>query len=496
VCATGVARDSEDSTGIDRLVDVVQPGTFRVSVRGRIAAGPALDRLLAEHRTGVVAEASSSAVPDPAGQASSAVDGALGTGWIAAPGDRAPWLRFRWTGTRTIDGLRFVNDGALAASAPRVVTVDSPRGVRRGTLDKGVLRFDRPLSTTELTVRFGRADVASSIEPYTRQLTLLPVGTSEVTFSGAPELVTTHDPAERVVTPCGTGPTVRTRASVVRTAVSATYAQLADLGTVLLLPCGGSTVEVGAGPQRITAASSDLARTTGLELNRAGAPLPSQAPADRIGATVKSWGGTDRSVRVAARAEDALLVVRENSNAGWRATLDGRTLAPVTVDGWQQGYLVPEGAEGTVHLVYAPDRPYRVALLLGALAALAVLAAALGRRGQHPGPLPVQASRRAWVPAVVLGGAALVLAAGWWGVAAAVLAAVATQPLGIRATMRLRTVTLLGTLGVAGAALALLHWPSAGYVGRQWWVQLLCMVALGVLWASLLPKVKRGSASA
>jgi arabinofuranan 3-O-arabinosyltransferase len=339
--------------------------------------------------------------------------------------------------------------------------------------------------------------VASSIEPYTRQLSLLPVGTSEVTFSGAPDLVATQHPARRVVTPCGTGPTVRAGASVIRTAVSTTYAQLAELGTVLLLPCGGrSTVDVGAGPQRITAASTDLVHTTGLELNRAGAPLPSQAPANRIGATASSWGATDRSVRVAARADDALLVVRENSNPGWRATLDGRTLTPVTVDGWQQGYLVPRGAEGTVHLVYAPDRPYRVSLVLGALAALTVFAAALGRRGKPLGPLPVLASGRAWVPAAVLGGAGLVLATGWWGVAAAVSAIVLTQPLGARAAARLRTVALLGSLGVAGAALTLVHWPSAGYVGRQWWVQLLCVVALGVLWASLLPKVRRGSASA
>jgi arabinofuranan 3-O-arabinosyltransferase len=283
----------------------------------------------------------------------------------------------------------------------------------------------------------------------------------------------------------------------VRTAVAATYEQLAELGTVLMLPCGGeNVVGIGAGPQRITAASTDLVRTTGLELNRVGAPLPSQDPVDTVDTTVTRWSATERDVRVAARAEDVLLVVRENSNDGWRATLAGRTLTPVTVDGWQQGYLVPRGAEGTVRLVYGPDRPYRVALLFGALTAVAVFAAAVGRRRRPLGPVPAVSAHRAWVPAVLLGGAGLVLATGWWGMGAAAVSALVAHRLSRRGTARFRTAVLVVSLGVGGSALAVAHWPSPSYAGRAWWVQLLCALALGVLWASLLPKVRRGSASA
>ncbi|MPZ60774.1 MAG: glycosyltransferase [Propionibacteriales bacterium] len=40
------------------------------------------------------------------------------------------------------------------------------------------------------------------------------------------------------------------------------------------------------------------------------------------------------------------LVVGEREDPGWRATLDGDGLTPVTVDGWGQGFQLPEGSTG------------------------------------------------------------------------------------------------------------------------------------------------------
>jgi hypothetical protein len=140
-----------------------------------------------------------------------------------------------------------------------------------------------------------------------------------------------------------------------------------------------------------------------------------------------------------------------------------------------------------------------VALVFGALAAIAVFAAAVGRRGLPLGPAPVLMSGRTWVPAALLGGTALVLATGWWGVGAAVLSAVVAHRLGTRASAGLRTLALIVSLGAGGIALTVAHWPSPSYAGRASWVQLLCVLALGVLWASVLPRtrrVRRGSASA
>lgn len=51
-------------------------------------------------------------------------------------------------------------------------------------------------------------------------------------------------------------------------------------------------------------------------------------------------------------AEDSrrTLVLSERRDSGWVATVDGTRLAPVTIDGWAQGFSIPPGAEGTVEV--------------------------------------------------------------------------------------------------------------------------------------------------
>ena len=62
-------------------------------------------------------------------------------------------------------------------------------------------------------------------------------------------------------------------------------------------------------PQSLTATADGIAA-----LNRA-APSPGTT-------SVLSWGPTQRQVQVRATA-DSYLVVRENANAGWQASLNG-----------------------------------------------------------------------------------------------------------------------------------------------------------------------------
>ena len=78
------------------------------------------------------------------------------------------------------------------------------------------------------------------------------------------------------------------------------------------------------------------------------------------------WWTTSRRVVDVAYGAAALLVVPENVNAGWRATLGGGELTPVRVDGWMQGYVIPEGDGGQVTLDFAPNRLYQAGLALGA----------------------------------------------------------------------------------------------------------------------------------
>jgi arabinofuranan 3-O-arabinosyltransferase len=91
--------------------------------------------------------------------------------------------------------------------------------------------------------------------------------------------------------------------------------------------------------------------------------------------------------------------VAQNYNSGWTATLRGRTLKPVRLDGWQQGYLIPAGSAGVVKMGMAPDRPFRLALALGAALLVALLALTLfpARQRRADSGAPREMSPR-WVP--------------------------------------------------------------------------------------------------
>jgi arabinofuranan 3-O-arabinosyltransferase len=83
-------------------------------------------------------------------------------------------------------------------------------------------------------------------------------------------------------------------------------------------------------------------------------------------------------------SQPSYLIVNENFNAGWQAVLQQRSLQPVRLDGWKQGWLLPAGSRGLVTLTYRPDGQYRAAVFagLGALGLILLLAAAPVRRRQ------------------------------------------------------------------------------------------------------------------
>jgi arabinofuranan 3-O-arabinosyltransferase len=74
------------------------------------------------------------------------------------------------------------------------------------------------------------------------------------------------------------------------------------------------------------------------------------------------------------------LGVPQTFNTGWTASLDGHRLRAVSLDGWEQGWVVPAGAAGTVTMTFTPDHTFRWALAIGALflVLLVVLALAGG----------------------------------------------------------------------------------------------------------------------
>jgi arabinofuranan 3-O-arabinosyltransferase len=96
---------------------------------------------------------------------------------------------------------------------------------------------------------------------------------------------------------------------------------------------------------------------------------------------VLGWQPDNRSVTIGPGAA-SYLEIHENFNAGWTATLNGRALTAVRLDGWQQAFMVPAGRGGAISLSYSPAALYHAGLVVSALALalLAAIAIGCGRR--------------------------------------------------------------------------------------------------------------------
>ncbi len=188
--------------------------------------------------------------------------------------------------------------------------------------------------------------------------------------------------------------------------MSGTVGEADALTPMTLTVCGA--VPLGRGNHVLEAPVSGAFKVSSLMAQPIAptATLP-QRPAKIVG----PWTAQHRTVRVDAGAS-SYLVVAQNFNAGWKATLRGQPLTPVRVDGWQQAWIVPAGAGGDVQMDYASNAAYHLGLLLGAvfLLCLALLALVKGRKRAQP---PAVAERLLPALAVaVVGFVALVLLVG------------------------------------------------------------------------------------
>ena len=89
--------------------------------------------------------------------------------------------------------------------------------------------------------------------------------------------------------------------------------------------------------------------------------------------TIRSWQPDQRLVGIGPGAT-SYLEVHENYNPGWAATLNGQQLTPVRLDGWQQAFIAPGGAGGTVTITFRPAGTYHLVLVGSILAAALLLA--------------------------------------------------------------------------------------------------------------------------
>ncbi|SDS78472.1 alpha-(1-_3)-arabinofuranosyltransferase [Jiangella sp. DSM 45060] len=524
-CAGQLARPGEENRDLRRSTELAAAAEYEAELTARPRPGRSLEELLAPDTDGIVATASSRAVTDPLGRPQAAVDRDPGTGWVAAPDDEEPSLTLTWGPRRTVEGLRLEVEPWLAASRPSLVEVRAGETrFQTGVDGDGVVTFPEPVRTDELTVTIVEVAEVEDRDPAFGLRSVLPPGVSEVEVLGADDLRLPVDESRPVVIACGDGPALDVGGSTVTTRVETTVGDLLRGRRLDVLPCGD-----GSGPVALDAGAVDVVvRATGALRPESATLRPVDAPPEpppSLAVTVQTWDAAEREVVVPARDEPAVLAVTENLNTGWQASLNGESLEPVRLDGWAQGFVLPVGAAGVVELTYAPDRPYRWALLagLGAVLVVGVLAwrgtrvpaapssvppqrvpseaagsgSGGGRRKRRTVPLsagapvplraPVAARplarhrRQRAAPIILLGAAVLVLLGGAAGLAAAAVGTVVllAGPGRPRLT-RLAPALAAGAVLLAGIVVALRPWPGPSPGAHSGLAQGLVLIAIAL----------------
>lgn len=390
-CSPSLAQPPGETT-LDRFVDLPRGDRYTVTGTARARPGVAVERLLRPDGVPLVSSSSRASL-EPAQRAQAAFDNDDATTWTATAGDPRPQLRLRWDGDRTIRSLRWFVASGVFVSRPTTLQVAVGSASRTVELDAdGWARFE-PLTGSSLTVTVTAAAPLPTRDPVTRLDGTQPVGVTELIVPALVDLRRGVPESERVDLPCGRGPTLTVGDTTIETRLSGTAGQLLRREPMTVQPCSGP-VELPAGLTRIRLDDNGLLTPQTLLFRRAAAARPEARPIVRP-SRIESPSPERRVITVAAATDPQVLVVHENANPGWRATLDGRPLPSIRVDGWQQAWLVP-AVGGEVDLLFSPGRTYRVGLVLGLLILLGLALVAIGREPGRARP----GARRA--PAVLL----------------------------------------------------------------------------------------------
>ncbi|MBT2401631.1 alpha-(1-_3)-arabinofuranosyltransferase family protein [Streptomyces sp. ISL-100] len=461
--------------GLHRQFSTATTGAYALRATALPVPGDELDKLLfslaPDQRRRLTATADSTARLGASLTPRNLVDGDLTTAWIAGSN---PTVHLRWPGKRPIAEIVFAPAGGLS-TRPEQVEISSPNGATTASVDEnGLARFE-PITTDRLDITVTRSAPLTVHNPVADGEMQLPVGLSEVYIPALAEFqVPQPSPSQTFQLPCGKGPILSIDGTFHATSAKGKLSDLTERRPVEVSLCAGTQrngrASLSPGTHRIEAGDAGPLALTDITLTRNKATPPVKQSREL---TVQDAAGDRRSLTVGP-GEASYLQTYENANPGWQATLNGRKLPSVRLDGWQQGWLIPEGAGGKVNLEYKPARLYEAGLIGGALAVTALAALTLYRRTTPPTTPPPPPP----APGPVLGLAALTvtiaIAAGPVALLVPVLALVAHFRHTLLPPIALLAMTAAGTTAAlqAGAPAS----ASEGAFGPA--AQLLALTAL------------------
>ncbi|WP_197739922.1 alpha-(1-_3)-arabinofuranosyltransferase [Mycolicibacterium sp. P9-64] len=504
LCAASMASSPEEPVNLSRTLTVPTATQVVPTVWLRARQGPNLADLIRPPGT---TYAVGDADPiDVQGSTYAATDGDPRTAWTAQQNvvqyRTAPSLQVRLPAPTEVTALRLTPSASPLPAHPKMVAVDLGDGpqVRRIDPDGGAQTLPLRPRVTD-TIKLSILDWDDVIDRTALGFDQLkPPGLAEITAldaNGAP--IAAADPARNrartISLPCGRGPIIAIAGQFVQTSVTTTVGALLDDQPIPAQPCQAAPITVPAGEQEFLISPGPAFIVDGVQL---AGPLAGQVRgATATPAKTGRWSSDHREVDVTASATARVLVVPESINPGWQAHApDGSTLTPVTVNGWQQGWVVPPGTSGPIVLEFASNTAYRIGLFggLALLPLLALLAWLPVRRTAAPSE-----PARPWQPGAVVAGLAVLavgfVASGPVGVVVMAGCLALRRFLSPKWSDRVALGATAGGLILAGAVLSRYPWRSVdGYLGHSWGVQLLALVAVGALAASVVPVRTRRSA--
>ncbi|PPS72880.1 MULTISPECIES: DUF3367 domain-containing protein [Streptomyces] len=415
--------------GLHRRFTTPAAGTYEVKASAVPVPGAELDELLyevaPEQQARIVATADSTASLGAGLAARNLTDGDLTTAWIA--GDR-PTIHLRWEGKQPVGELVLAPAGGLSARASEV-HISSPDGAAIAGADKnGWVRFP-PITTDRLDITITETAPLTLHNPVADEDLRLPVGLTEAYVPSLDQYRTPQpDGTRKFSLPCGKGPVVALDGELYRTGAKGTVRDLVERRGVEVTLCqegrDDTGVRLDAGEHRLEGGDAGPLALTDVTLTRGTVPEAAAAGRDL---RIRDWLGDRRTVTVGSGAA-SYLTTYENFNDGWRATLNGKELTPVRLDGWQQGWRVPAGAGGEVTLSYEPATTYDAALIGSGVGIAVLLGLALWRRrAPNPDtPQPVPPLPGLWLGTVALTLVAVVIA-GWFALLVPALALLAAR---------------------------------------------------------------------
>ncbi|WP_372454183.1 alpha-(1-_3)-arabinofuranosyltransferase domain-containing protein [Streptomyces tardus] len=463
-------------SGLHRQFTSERSAEYTLKASATPVPGSAYDDMLDEIAPGsrdrITASAESVSPTGVSLSARNLVDGDLTTAWIA--GDK-PVIRLSWPEKTEVDSMVLSAAGGVSAKPAEVEITSDDGAVTTSVDENGWARFEA-METDSMQITITKTAPTTLHNPVAGDDIQLPVGLNELHVPALEDFRVEAPAADRKFElECGDGPMVAIDGTLHATKASGKVSDLTERRPISVELCAGDqkngTIELDSGKHTLETGSGGPLAINDLTLTR-GDTAP-KASAERA-VTVKDWAGEAREVEVGS-GEASYLRTHMNINKGWKATLDGKELTSLRLDGWQQGYLVPAGEGGTVKLEYTPTTYYQGGLAVAGVGIVGLLGMAFIRRR---GGEPLGAQDAAPAPSWVLGGVVLTLVfaliAGPYALIVPALAVVAW--------LRPRWLVPLSAAAMLGAGVIVALGAGDGYAADAgafgWPAQALALLAL------------------